>query len=281
MWRSFTKQWTGHCCFRSSWMMLISPVSLIKIERGLSFCVSDIIKSNVLFHNCHETGHRAGDDEVEKLTDEKHQLKQVFQLDSLPPGQTRLTTHIRDGGDVLGTIEIPVSDEMRQAIRLRQEFELRGHELLFDPGTDDADGPIGSVKWKFIVSDHRPLPKKVRLAKIGVVLTFEFRKRERRKVPRPKSKSPLNPSTLTSHLTFSNFQRLNPSKMNPTHVFSLRKMNSQKVGVVSSKSLSTVPQAFTRKAQKTRLAHLSPSNHYSITRPIKSHSHPHQLPKSR
>lgn len=148
--------------------MLINPVSFYLIRllgfELLLLRVLDTIKSNVLFHNCHQTGHRAGDDEVEKLTDEKYQLKQIFQLDSLPPGDgTRLTTHIRDGGDVLGTIEIPVSAEMREAIKLRQEFELRGQELLFDPGTDEADGPIGSVKWKFIVSDHRPLPKKVRV----------------------------------------------------------------------------------------------------------------------
>ena len=50
----------------------------------------------------------------------KYQLKQVFQLDTLPEQETRLTTHIRDGTDILGTIEIPLNQQMRHAIRNSQ-----------------------------------------------------------------------------------------------------------------------------------------------------------------
>ena len=132
-------------------------------------------------------GHRA-DDQLEKLNDEKYQLKQMFQLDKLPKGDhrkrsenlvyfihsfnrrsnKRLKTDIKDRGKLLGSIEIPVTSDMREAIENRSEFELRGTQELFDP--DDPETLIGKVKWKFIVSDLRPLPKKVSYVSNGKIL---------------------------------------------------------------------------------------------------------------
>ena len=87
----------------------------------------------------------------------------------------RLKTDIKDGGKLLGSIEIPVTSDMREAILNRSEFELRGTEELFDP--DDPETMIGKVKWKFIVSDFRPLPKKV----ISMFILFSEPSSRRRK----------------------------------------------------------------------------------------------------
>ena len=80
----------------------------------------------------------------------------------------RLKTDIKDRGKLLGSIEIPVTSDMREAIENRSEFELRGTQELFDP--DDPETLIGKVKWKFIVSDLRPLPKKVSYVSNGKIL---------------------------------------------------------------------------------------------------------------
>ena len=66
---------------------------------------------------------------------------------------------------------------MRDAIQNRSEFELRGTEELCDP--DDLETPIGKVKWKFIVSDLRPLPKKVIFSSQSFLRTFVQKKKQK------------------------------------------------------------------------------------------------------
>ena len=76
----------------------------------------------------------------------KYQLKQVFQLDTLPEQETRLTTHIRDGTDILGTIEIPLNQQMRHAIRNGQRDQLIFADFVFDFTITPKTGKFLSLK---------------------------------------------------------------------------------------------------------------------------------------